>query len=103
MADEAELDRNAARYWAPLFGKSHVGDGFGQAPARTRSGNELYRIQLHDPAGLRLRRAQPTLRLPFADGRIGPMGQHRQRDRSRPPHGYTAIACAYDTADHDIF
>ena len=30
---------------------------------------------------------QPPLRLQPADGRLGPVGQHRQRHRSRPPHG----------------
>ena len=34
-------------------------------------------VQLHDPAGLRLHGAEPALRLPAADGRLGPMGQHR--------------------------
>ncbi len=51
----------------------------GQAPPGTRSGDELHRVQLHDPAGLRLHRAQQALRLPAADGRLGPVGQHRQR------------------------
>jgi tyrosyl-tRNA synthetase len=40
-------------------------------------------IQLHDPAGLRLRRAEPPPRLRAADGRVGPVGEHRQRHRSR--------------------
>ena len=31
-----------------------------------------------------------ALRLPPADGRLGPVGQHRQRHRSRPPHGHAA-------------
>ena len=30
------------------------------------------------------------LRLHPADGRLGPVGQHRQRHRSRPPHGHAA-------------
>ena len=90
MADQAELDRDAARYRPAFLGQPHAGDGLGQAPAGARPGDELYRIQLHDPAGLRLRRAEPALRLPAADGRLGPVGQHRQRHRSRPPHGHAA-------------
>ena len=35
-------------------------------------------------------------RLPAADGRLRSMGQHRQRRRSRPPHGHAAIV----RADH---
>ena len=61
-----------------------------EAAARPRAGAVLPRIQLHDPAGLRFRRAVPPLRLHAADGRLGPMGQHHQRHRSRPPHGHAA-------------
>ena len=45
----------------------------------------LPRVQLHDPAGLRLPRAPPPRGLPPADGRLGPVGQHRQRHRPHPP------------------
>ena len=45
----------------------------------------LPRVQLHDPAGLRLPRAPPPRGLPAADGRLGPVGQHRQRHRPDPP------------------
>ena len=38
-----------------------------------------------------------------ADGRLGPMGQHRQRHRPRPSHGYAAIICADDAAADDLF
>ena len=100
MADQAQLDRDAARHRPAFLGQPHAGDGFGQAAAGTRSGDELHRIQLHDPAGLRLRRAQPALRLPAADGRLGPVGQHRQRHRSRPPHGHAAAARPDHAADH---
>ncbi len=65
----------------------------GEAAARARAGAVLPRIQLHDPAGLRLRRAGPALRLHPADGRLGPVGQHRQRHRPRPPHGHAAALC----------
>ncbi len=37
----------------------------------------------------------------LADGRLGPVGQHRQRRRSRPPHGNAAIIRADDAAAHD--
>ena len=45
----------------------------------------LPRVQLHDPAGLRLPRAPPPRGLPPADGRLRPVGQHRQRHRPHPP------------------
>ena len=56
----------------------------GEAAARAPAGTVVTRIQLHDLAGLRLRRASPALRLRAADGRLRPMGQHRQRYRSGP-------------------
>ena len=60
----------------------------------------LPRIQLHVPAGLRFRRAQPALRLHAADGRLRPVGQHRHRPRPRPPHGHAAALRADLAADH---
>ena len=42
-----------------------------------------------------------ALRLRAADGRLGPVGQHRQRHRSRPPHGHAAALRADHAADHD--
>ena len=71
-----------------------------QAAARARAGAVVPRIQLHDPAGLRLRRAGPPLRLHAADGRLRPVGQHRQRHRSRPPHGHAAALRADHAAAH---
>ncbi len=59
---------------------------FGEAQARAPARAVVPRVQLHDPAGLRFRRAQQALRLRAADGRLGPVGQHRQRHRSRPSH-----------------
>ena len=56
-----------------------------QVAARPRPVAELPRVQLHDPAGLRLPRAPPPRRLPAADGRLRPVGQHRQRHRPDPP------------------
>ncbi len=40
-------------------------------------------------------------RLPPADGRLRPVGQHRQRHRPRPPHGHAAALRAdLAAADH---
>ena len=100
MADQAELDRDAARHRPAFLGQPHADDGLGAAAARTRAGDELHRVQLHGLPGLRLRRAVAAHRLPAADGRLGPMGQHRQRRRSRPPHGHAAIVRADDAAAH---
>ena len=60
----------------------------------------LPRIQLHDHAGLRFRRAVPALWLPPADRRLGPVGQHRQRHRSGPPRGERAAVRPDHAADH---
>src|SRR5262249_38705096 len=46
---------------------------------------DLSRVQLHDPASLRFRGALQAPRLHSADGRVRPVGQHRQRHRPRPP------------------
>ena len=44
---------------------------------------------------------EPAPRLPAADGRLGPVGQHRQRHRPRPPHGHAAALRAdHAAADH---
>ena len=56
-----------------------------EVAARPRAVAVVPRVQLHDPAGLRLPGAAPPLRLPAADGRLGPVGQHRQRHRPDPP------------------
>ena len=50
---------------------------------RARPGAVVPRIQLHDFASLRFRRAASAPRLRAADGRLGSVGQHRQRHRSR--------------------
>ncbi len=72
----------------------------GQAAARPRAGAVVSRIQLHDPAGLRLRRTAQAHRLRAADGRLRPVGQHRQRHRSRPAHAERAAVRADLAADH---
>ena len=101
MADEAELDRDAARHRPAFLGQPHADDGLGAAAPRARAGDELHRVQLHGLPGLRLRRTVAAHRLPAADGRLRPMGQHRQRRRSRPPHGHAAIVRADDAAADD--
>ena len=53
-----------------------------QAAARPRAADDLPRVQLHDPPGLRLPRAVAARRLPAADGRVRPVGQYRQRHRA---------------------
>ena len=88
LAGQAQLHRLPARRRPALLGQPHAGDGFGEAAARARAGADLPRIQLHVPAGLRLHRALPALRRDAADGRLGPVGQHRHRPRPRPPHGH---------------
>ncbi len=52
MADETQLDRNAARYRPAFLGQPHAGDGFGAAPARARAGDEFHRVQLYGLPGL---------------------------------------------------
>ena len=49
---------------------------------RIESGALLHRVQLPDPAGLRLPRALRAPRLPPPDGRRRPVGQHRRRHRA---------------------
>ncbi len=55
-----------------------------QHPSAARAGTaaDLPRIQLHDFAELRFPRAAPSARRRAADGRVGPVGQHRRRRRS---------------------
>ncbi len=45
---------------------------------------------------------QQALWLPLADGRLGSVGQHHQRHRSRPPHFRRAAVRAHLAADHDL-
>ena len=103
MADQAQLDRDAARHRPALLGKPHARYGFGQAQTRARPGDELHRIQLHDLASLRFRGAEPALRLPIANGRFGPVGEHRQRHRPWPTDGHPPIARPDNPTDYDVF
>ena len=100
LAGEAQLHRLPARRRPAFLGQPHAVDGFGEAAARARAGADLPRIQLHVPAGLRLRRALPALRRDPADGRLRPVGQHRHRHRPRPQHGARAVLRADLAADH---
>ena len=61
------------------------------------------RIQLHVPAGLRLHGAQQAPRRDAANGRLGPVGQHRHRHRPRPAHGARAVLRADHAAHHPGF
>ena len=83
MARQARIHSVPARRRPPLLGQPHADHGQREAAARSRAAAVLPRIQLHDPAGLRFRRALQALRLPLADGRLGPVGQYRRRHRSR--------------------
>ena len=101
MADQAQLHRVPARRRPAFLGQPHAVDGLGEDALGARPGAFVPRVQLHVPAGLRFRRAQQALRLHAADGRLGPMGQHRHRRRSRPPAGDAAALRADLAADHD--
>ena len=57
LADQAQLHRVPARRRPAFLGQPHADVRFGEAAARARAAADLPRIQLHDPAGLRLRRA----------------------------------------------
>ena len=89
LAEHAQLHRLPARRRPAFLGQPHAVVRLGEAAARAPAGAVVPRIQLHDPAGLRLRRAEQAHRLRPADGRLRPVGQHRQRHRSRPPHART--------------
>ncbi len=71
-----------------------------QAAARPRAAADLPRIQLHDPPGLRLPGAVAARRLPAAAGRVGPVGQYRQRHRAWPPDRRHRAVRRDDAADH---
>ena len=60
MADQAQLHRDAARRRPAFLDQPHADDGLGEAAARPRAGALVHRVQLHDPAVLRLRRARAS-------------------------------------------
>ena len=100
--EHAQLHRLPARRRAAFLGQPHARVRLGEAAARAPAGAVVPRIQLHDPAGLRFRRALQAPRLRAADGRLRPVGQHRQRHRSRPAHAQRAAVRADRAADHDL-
>ena len=102
VADQAQLHRDAARRRPAFLGQSHADHGLGEAQAGPRPGAVVHRVQLHDPAGLRLRRAGAALRLQPADGRLRPVGQHRHRGGPRPAHGHAPALRPHLPAAHHL-
>ena len=74
VAGRAQLPRVPARRGPALLDQPDAELRERQEPARPRAEPELSRIQLHDPAGLRLRGAAPPPRLPPPDGRLATSG-----------------------------
>ena len=70
-----------ARCRPAFLGQPHADARQRPAAARTRPAAQLSRIQLPDPAGLRFPRAEPAPGVRVADGRLRPVGQHRERRR----------------------
>ena len=100
VAGLAQLHRVPARGRPALLGQPHADLRFGEDAAGARAGAVVPRVQLHDPAGLRLRRALQAHRLHPADGRLRPVGQHRLRHRPRPAHGHRPALRPHLPADH---
>ena len=71
-----------------------------KSAAGPRAGPDLPGIQLLHPAELRFPRAVPPLRRQPADGRLGPMGQHRLRRRPRAAHRCEDRVRPDHAADH---
>ena len=88
------LHRLPARLRPPLHDQPHADLRLGAPAARARAAADLPRVQLHGHAGLRLPRARAAPRLPAAARRLGPVGQHRQRRRARPPRRRAASSTA---------
>ena len=101
LAGPAGLHRPAARRGAALHHRPHA-DLRQRAPApRPRAAADVPRIQLHDPAKLRLPRAGPAPWRSAANGRVGPMGQHRLGRRAGAADRGSAGVRSDDAADHD--
>ena len=75
LARRARLHPLPARGRAAFHDQPHADLRQRQAAARPRAADDLPRIQLHDPPGLRLPGAVAAGRLPAADGRLRPMGR----------------------------
>ena len=101
LARPARLHPVPARIRPPFFGQPHARLRFGEAPARARAAADLPRVQLHGAAGLRLPRAGAAPRLRAADGRLGPVGQHRLRRRAGAAHRRPRALRPDHAADHD--
>ena len=86
LARQARLHPVPARRRQALHDQPHADLRQREAAPRPRAAADVSRIQLHDPPGLRLSGARAPPQLHPADGRLGPVGQHHQRRRARPPH-----------------
>ena len=82
LARRAVADRLPARHRQALHDPVHAGQGLRAGPARART--VVHRVQLHAPAGLRLRPPVPDDGRRAADGRRRPVGQHHRRPRAHP-------------------
>ena len=85
LARRPQLPDLPPRHRPALLGQPHALLREREVAPRPRAAAVVPRVQLHDPPGLRLPRAQPPRGLPAADGRLRPVGQHRQRHRPHPP------------------
>ena len=87
LAGHAELHRCAAGCRQALLGECHDPARLGaRSSDAARAGHQLHRVQLHDPAGLRLPAPAPKPGRHRADGRQRSVGQYRERQRPDPPH-----------------
>ena len=85
LARRPALHPVPARVRAAFFGQPDARLRVREAPPRPRAAALVPRVQLHGPPGLRLPGARAPLRLPPADGRLRPVGQHRVRGGARAP------------------
>ncbi len=99
--DQLRLHSVPARGRASFHGQPDADLRLGQAAAGARAAADVPRIQLHDPAGLRFRGAVQASRLHPADGRLGSVGQYRQRHRARTPSARSrAVRADHAAPDH---
>ena len=82
VARQARIHRVPARGRAAFHDQPDADLRQRQAAARPRAAADVPRVQLHDPAGLRLPRAVAARGCRAADGRVRPVGQYRQRHRA---------------------
>ena len=83
LAGRVQPDRVPARRREALHGPVHARQGLGPGAAGSRA--VVHRVQLHAPAGGRLRAPAPDDGRRAADGRRRPVGQHHGRPRADPP------------------